>query len=131
MLKVSQMESGGDDGDGNVVSIFDRGPRRNSRFSGILTSPNSEFQGLVESYLDEFGSQRPDNERIAHQLGIAIMKYATSDEADLLIKFAILEMSLGYGSSAVNYRITHQNLMCIFFKKSMIDFMDDQITPRL
>ena len=126
MLKVSQMESGGDDGDGNVVSIFDRGPRRNSRFSGILTSRNSEFQGLVESYLDKFGSEKPDNERIANEIGLAIMKYDTSDEADLLIKFAILEMSLGYGSSLTNYPLTHENLMCIFFKKSMIDFIDEQ-----
>ncbi len=126
-IKVSHMGSGKGDSDDNVVSIFDRGAHHDSRYRGILESQDLKFQSLVELYLSKVGSQKPDSERSKNEIGMAIMKYETKAQMDLLIKFAILEIALGYGSSSTNDHLGHENLLCIYFKKSMIDFMDARL----
>jgi hypothetical protein len=120
------MGSDRSDGDDNVVSIFDRGPHHESRYRGILESRDPEFQNLVERYLSKVGSQNRESAQSKAEIGMGIMKYETTDQMDLLIKFAILEIALGYGSSSTNNHDVHENLMCIYFKKSMINFLENR-----
>ena len=115
-------------GDDNVVSIFDRVAHQDSRSHGLLESHDPEFQILVERFLNKFGSQKRASRRSKDAAGIAIMQYETTDQMDLLIKFAILEIVLGYGPSSAQNHNVHENLMCIYFKKSMIDVMENRLT---
>jgi len=120
------MGSDRSDGDDNVVSIFGRGSHHESRYRGILESRDPEFQNLVERYLSKVGSQNRESAQSKAEIGMGIMKYETTDQMDLLIKFAILEIALGYGSSSTNNHDVHENLMCIYFKKSMINFLENR-----
>lgn len=114
--------------DDNVVSIFNREPHHDSKYRGLLESHDPDFQNLVELYLSKVGSQNRDSEQSSNEIGLEIMKYETKDQIDLLIKFAILEIVLGYGPSSAQNHNVHENLMCIYFKKSMIDVMENRLT---
>ena len=120
------MVSDWSDGDDNVVSIFGRGSHHEARYRGILESRDPNFQNMVERYLIKVGSQNRDSAQSKAEIGMGIMKYETKDQMDLLIKFAILEIALGYGSSSTNNHDVHENLMCIYFKKSMINFLENR-----
>ena len=119
-----------EDNDEKVVSIFDGNHkhRRNSKFSGSLKSSDPEFQSLIEYYMIKVNGSTPNDHRSKNEIGIAIMKYDTIDHMDLLIKFAILEIALGYGSTSPNHHMIHENLMCIYFKRSMIECMENTLS---
>ena len=124
------MVSDGDNDDPKIVSIFDRNHKRvpNSKFRGALESDDPEFQTLVRDYMAKVNGSTPNDHRSKNEIGIAIMKYDTIDHMDLLIKLAILEIDLGYGSTSPNRHLIHENFMCIYFKQSMIQCMEHMLT---
>ena len=109
-----------------VVSIFDRKNEKsqNSNFSHALTSRDPDFQSLVDYYLIKNNGSTPNDLLSKNEIGMEIMKYETSDSVDILMKFSILQIALGYGSTSVSQQLTHENFMCFYFKRSLIEYIE-------
>jgi len=109
-----------------VVSIFDRKNEKsqNSNFSHALTSRDPDFQSLVDNYLIKNNGSTPNDLLSKNEIGMEIMKYETSDSVDILMKFSILQIALGYGSTSVSQQLTHENFMCFYFKRSLIEYIE-------
>ena len=112
-----------------VVSIFNRKNEQsqNSNFSYDLTSRDSDFQSLVNDYLTKNSGSTPNDLLSKNEIGMKIMKYQTIDSVDILIKFSILQIALGYGSTSVSQQVTHENFMCFYFKRSLIEYAEQML----
>ena len=112
-----------------VVSIFDRKNEKsqNSNFSHALTSRDPDFQSLVDNYLIKNNGSTPNDLLSKNEIGMEIMKYETSDSVDILMKFSILQIALGYGSTSVSQQLTHENFMCFYFKRSLIEYIEQML----
>jgi len=112
-----------------VVSIFDRKNEKsqNSNFSHALTSRDPDFQSLVDYYLIKNNGSTPNDLLSKNEIGMEIMKYETSDSVDILMKFSILQIALGYGSTSVSQQLTHENFMCFYFKRSLIEYIEQML----
>ena len=112
-----------------VVSIFDRKNEKseNSNFSHALTSRDPDFQSLVDYYLIKNNGSTPNDLLSKNEIGMEIMKYETSDSVDILMKFSILQIALGYGSTSVSQQLTHENFMCFYFKRSLIEYAEQML----
>jgi hypothetical protein len=109
-----------------VVSIFNRKNEQsqNSNFSYDLTSRDSDFQSLVNDYLTKNSGSTPNDLLSKNEIGMKIMKYQTINSVDILIKFSILQIALGYGSTSVSHQLTNENFMCFYFKRSLIEYAE-------
>lgn len=112
-----------------VVSIFDRKNEQsqNSNFSYDLTSRDPDFQSLINHYLIKNSGSTPNDLLSKNEIGMKIMKYQTIDSVDILIKFSILQIALGYGSTSVSHQLTHENFMCFYFKRSLIEYAEQML----
>lgn len=125
--KVAPKVAKNDDKHQKVVSIFDRKIEqgRSLNLRNSLTSSDPEFQRLIENYLAKINGSMPHDVRSKDEIGIAIIKYDTVDQTDLLIKFSILEIAMGYGSTSPTDHMNHEKLMCFYFKQSLIRYMEN------